>query len=53
MSKIGDFIIDVVFAIFTLVLMALTSVNAEINCANGYHAEMWAEVEFDSFAAGD
>ena len=47
MPKTISFLIEVFFAIMTIILIALTSVAAEVDWANKSHLKMWAEFQPD------
>lgn len=52
MPNLSSFFVEVFFALMTIVLMALTSVEAEVGWANSSHSAMWADLEPD-FRAGE
>jgi hypothetical protein len=49
MPNLSSFLVEVVLALMTIVLISLTSVEAEVGWANTSHAAMWAELDPDFF----
>lgn len=47
MQNLTSFFVDLIFAIATIILVALTSAETEVRWANGSHTKMWAELEPD------
>jgi hypothetical protein len=45
MPNFSSFFVEVILALMTIFLMALTSVEAEVSWANTSHTAMWAELE--------